>query len=124
MNSLKEQAIAAEESGDSTLAFELWGNLSKTDTKGVASLKYGALAIELEKWEIAEGALTEASRLRPRASIVMALLGGAMGTQNRPGSNSVPSNCEAVVCQGIGAETNCTTSNSFGRGMCTSRSNP
>ena len=76
MEPLQEQAIAAEESGDSTLAFELWGNLAKTDTEGVASLKYGALAIELEKWDVAEGALMEASRLHPRASIVMALLGG------------------------------------------------
>jgi len=75
MDSLQERAIAAEESGDSTLAFELWGNLAKTDTESVASLKYGALAIQLEKWDVAEGALMEASRRHPRASIVMVLLG-------------------------------------------------
>ena len=75
MNPLNEEATAAEDAGNLTLAFELWGKLAEGDTDGLPSLKYGALAIQLEKWEIAEGALTEANRLRPRDGIVMVFLG-------------------------------------------------
>jgi len=75
MDSLREQAIAADESGDSPLAFELWGKLAENDTDGLPSLKYGALAVELKRWEIAEDALMAALRLRPRASIVKVFLG-------------------------------------------------
>jgi tetratricopeptide (TPR) repeat protein len=75
MASLRERAIAADDADDVPLAFELWGKLAETDTDGIASLKYGATAIQLKKWDVAEGALMEAFRLKPRASIVMALLG-------------------------------------------------
>jgi tetratricopeptide (TPR) repeat protein len=76
MDSLRERASAADDADDVPLAFELWGKLVEDDTDGIAWLKYGALAIQLEKWDVAESALMEASRLKPRASIVMALLGG------------------------------------------------
>jgi hypothetical protein len=79
MESWRQQAIAADESGDSLAAFELWGKLVETDTDGIASLKYCALAIELEKWEVAEVALTEANRLQPQASIVKVFLGRYVG---------------------------------------------
>jgi tetratricopeptide (TPR) repeat protein len=75
MDSIRDRAIAADESGDLPLAFELWGKLAETDADGLASLKYGAVAIELGNWEVAEAALMEASRLKPRASIVMVFLG-------------------------------------------------
>jgi tetratricopeptide (TPR) repeat protein len=75
MNPLNEQAEAAEEAGNLPLAVELWGKLAVGDTDGLSSLKYGAFAIQLEKWETAECALTEANRLRPQASIVMVFLG-------------------------------------------------
>ena len=75
MDSLREQAFAADDADDVPLAFELWGKLAEGDTDGIASLKYGALAIQLEKWDVAESALMEAYRLKPKASIVMALLG-------------------------------------------------
>ena len=75
MDSLRERAFAADDADDVPLAFELWGKLAEGDTDGIASLKYGALAIQLEKWDVAESALMEASRLKPRASIVMVFLG-------------------------------------------------
>jgi tetratricopeptide (TPR) repeat protein len=75
MDQLKEQAEAAEEVGNLPLAFELWGKLADGDTNGLPSLKYGALAIQLQKWDVAESALMEASRLRPRAGLIMAYLG-------------------------------------------------
>ena len=75
MDSIRERAIAADDADDVPLAFELWGKLVEDDTDGIASLKYGALAIQLEKWDVAESALMEASRLKPRASIVMVFLG-------------------------------------------------
>lgn len=76
MDFLRERAIAADDADDVPLAYDLWGKLAEGDADGIASLKYRALAIQLEKWDVAESVLMEAYRLKPKASIVMALLGG------------------------------------------------
>ena len=75
MDTLREQAFAADEADDLPRAFELFGKLAETDTDGIPSLRYGVVAMELAKWDVAESALTNASRLLPRASVVTAFLG-------------------------------------------------
>jgi tetratricopeptide (TPR) repeat protein len=76
MDDLQKRAVEADDLGDLPAAFELWKECAKSDIDGTSSLKYGRVALELEKWEESEEAFHQALHFLPEFYLVKALMGG------------------------------------------------
>lgn len=75
MDDLLIQAFESEDRGDLPAALELWKECAKSDVDGISSLKYGRVAMQLEKWEESENALNQALRLHPKSFLVEVFMG-------------------------------------------------
>ena len=75
MDDLQKRAVEADDLGDLPAAFELWKECAKSDVDGISSLKYGRVALELEKWEESEEAFHQALHFLPEFYLVKALMG-------------------------------------------------
>ncbi|HWF03692.1 MAG TPA: tetratricopeptide repeat protein [Candidatus Angelobacter sp.] len=72
---LAKQAEEAEDAGDMNTAFELWKQLAAGNREEYFLLSYARVAKEVEKWQEAEDALTQAFRLAPNSPLVMQSFG-------------------------------------------------
>lgn len=75
MDSLQEQAEAAEEAEDLQLAFELWRELVRREGESYSLLRYGSLAKRMEKWDEAESAFSEAMHRDPGFALILECIG-------------------------------------------------
>jgi tetratricopeptide (TPR) repeat protein len=72
---LAKRAEEAEDAGDMNTAFELWKQVAARNHEEYFLLRYASVAKEVEKWQEAEDALTQAFRLVPNSPLVMQNLG-------------------------------------------------
>jgi tetratricopeptide (TPR) repeat protein len=72
---LAKQAEEAEDAGDMNTALELWKQLAARNREEYFLLSYARVAKEVEKWQEAEDALTQAFRLAPNSPLVMQSFG-------------------------------------------------
>ncbi|HEY1464835.1 MAG TPA: hypothetical protein VGF44_15575 [Terriglobales bacterium] len=70
-----KRAEEAEDAGDMNTALELWKQLAARNREEYFLLSYARVAKEVEKWQEAEDALTQAFRLAPNSPLVMQSLG-------------------------------------------------
>jgi Tfp pilus assembly protein PilF len=75
MDFLQKRAEEAEDAGDLQTALDLWEELSATNQEAFFFIRYGNVAKQLEKWELAENALAQALRLDPTSSLIMENIG-------------------------------------------------
>jgi tetratricopeptide (TPR) repeat protein len=75
MEPLQEQAQEVGEAGDLPAALELWKSLAEKDGEARSFLKYGTVAIELERWEEAEQAFTQAVDRAPASAFIKEAMG-------------------------------------------------
>jgi len=75
MDDLRKRALDADEMDDLPTAFELWKECAKSDVDGISSLKYGVVALKLEKWEESENALNLALHFLPNFYLVKVFMG-------------------------------------------------
>jgi tetratricopeptide (TPR) repeat protein len=71
----ENRAEEAEETGDLQTALEAWKELALKNQDPAFFLRYGSVAEEMERWEEAEHAFTEALRLDPTSSLIMEGMG-------------------------------------------------
>jgi tetratricopeptide (TPR) repeat protein len=88
---LAKRAEEAEDAGDMNTALELWKQLAARNHEEYFLLRYASVAKEVEKWQEAEDALTQAFRLAANSPLVKESLGTLwLNRTDKNASDSLP----------------------------------